>query len=247
MYFKKTLLLYIVCLFFVQCQEDLQKYYPYREVKLKNGNIDYYDLKMVDTSPKNYVYVDNSKINDFYLYMIYNSIDTVMGFDGPQKIFVVDTLKFHITEDYVRDLNTKYIKKHYGTSWDFINNYKYKPYTFIKVYDGEDVQVILKKDNKIIESYSVSLNHKKKHNYIINPLSKSKFKLSSVQYNGITQLPKIKKRYYSKSFNQIDWNQIDFFLTEPPEKISYDVTVINGVKLDDCQFGCVKSVISQIK
>ena len=59
--------------------------------------------KYYPSGTENDIYIDNSNINNFELYMIYNITDTV--FDE-KKIYIVDTLKFRITEDGVESLNT---------------------------------------------------------------------------------------------------------------------------------------------
>ena len=98
--------------------------------------------KYYPSGTENDIYIDNSNINNFELYMIYNITDTV--FDE-KKIYIVDTLKFRITEDGVESLNNKYLIE---------NNYniftKYTDNNTIEVYSGKDIEVIIKKDREII-------------------------------------------------------------------------------------------------
>ena len=241
---KKILSILLVSVILFGCNKDLKKYYPYGWVKMKNGESkEYY--------PLNEIYIDKSKINDFELYMIYNTIDTVSKSygDKTEKIYIVDTLKFEITKSGVKSLNNKYLSE---KEYDIFTDYVKSPTDF-KVYDGEDIKIIIKKDGKILESYTVDLKHNKDgsklidYQYIINPMSKSKFKLSSIQYNGFIDIKEIKPKIYSKNFIKIKGKKIDFFLITPPDTLSYSYQTIQGVSLDPCRFGCEKSVITKIK
>jgi len=254
---KNTLSILLVSMILFGCNKDLKKYYPYGWVKMKNGESKEY-------SPLNEIYIDKSKINNFELYMIYNTIDTVFDEyrDKTEKIYIVDTLKFEITnsddlpeslkgivKSEVKSLNNKYLSEN---EYDIFTDYVKLP-TDIRVYDGEDIKVIITKDGEILESYTVDLKHNKDgsklidYQYIINPMSKSKFKLSSIQYNGFIDIKKIKPKIYSRNFIKIKGKKIDFFLITPPDTLSYSYKTYDGYKLDPCEYGCEKSVITQIK
>ena len=89
------------------CNNDLKKYYPYSDCYTSNG-----DKKSF--FPGNHIYIDNFKINDFELYMVYNTLDTVTcgrswqndwENNKEKKIYIIDTLKFNVTKDGVESLN----------------------------------------------------------------------------------------------------------------------------------------------
>ena len=81
---------------------------------------------------------------------------------------------------------------------------------------SNDVEIILKKNNKIIENYIVDIT-KAKGKYILNPLSKSKYKIDTVQYGGLN-LYGFKSKYISGKFNYVEG--IDYWFEKPPESIT---------------------------
>jgi len=240
---KKIISILFLSFFFLSCNNDLKKYYPY------NSNC--YTPNGVKQSffPGNQIYIDNSKINDFELYMVYNTLDTVTcgsySKNKEKKIYVIDTLKFNVTKDGVESLNNKY-------QVESVYNIFKKGKNVISVQNGNDIEVILKKDEKIIESYIIDLKYsfKSREYYdfqsIINPLSKSRFQIDIVQYGGFV-FEEFKSKRYSKNFNKIKGGKIDFFLTEPPDTITYIQRKIGDSYFGDCDFGCKKSVLKQIR
>jgi hypothetical protein len=241
---KKIIFILFLSFFFLSCNNDLKKYYPYdRNCYTPNG-----DEKSF--FPGNQIYIDNSKINDFELYMVYNTLDTVTcGFswekNKEKKIYVIDTLKFNVTRDGVESLNNKYSVE---SEYDIFKKGK----NVISVQNGYDIEVILKKDEKIIESYVTDLEYGYESSkyydfqYIINPLSKSKFKIDTVQYGGYV-FEELKSKILSKNFTKIKGGKIDFFLTKPPDTITYTQTKIGDSYFGSCDFGCKKSVLKLIR
>lgn len=204
-----------------------------------------------DFFPGNYIYIDNSKINDFKLYMVYNTLDTVTcGYsrekNKEKKIYIIDTLKFNVTKDGVESLNNKYpLESEYSEYNIFIEGKN-----VISVQNGFDIEVILKKDEKIIESYTADLVYGEYESsdfqYIINPLSKSRFQIDTVQYGGFV-FDEFKSIRFSKNFTKIKGGKIDFFLTKPPDTITYTKRKIGDIYFGSCDFGCKKSVLKQIR
>ena len=241
---KKIISILFLCFFFLGCNNDLKIYYPY------NSNCYTTNADKKSFYPGNRIYIDNSKINDFELYMVYNSIDTVTcGFswekNKEKKIYIIDTLKFNVTKDGVESLNNKYpVESEY-------NIFK-KGKNVISVQNGYDIEVILKKDEKIIESYITDLEYGYESSkyydfqYIINPLSKSRFEIDTVQYGGFL-FSEFKSKRFSKNFTKIKGGKIDFFLTEPPDTLTYTQRKIGDTYFGSCDFGCEKSVLKQIK
>ena len=242
---KKIISILFLSFFFLGCNNDLKKYYPYDDCYTSNG-----DKKSF--FPGNHIYIDNSKINDFELYMVYNTLDTVTcgrswqndwENNKEKKIYIIDTLKFNITKDGVESLNNKYLVE---TEFNIFKEGK----NVISVQNGYDIEVILKKDEKIIESYTTDLvygEYKYDFQYIINPLSKSRFQIDTVQYGGL-MFEEFKSKRFSKNFTKIKGGPIDFFLTEPPDKITYTRRKIGDTYLiDPCDVGCRKSVLKQIR
>lgn len=202
---------YLLLIFiFSSCGDNFEKYYPSNT---------YYEI-----------YIDNSKIENFDLFLIYNITDTV--FDE-NKIYVVDTLEFKITKSGVESLNNKYLIE---------NNYniftKYSDHPIIEVYSGREIEVIIKKDKQIIESYNINLENSS-YQYIINPMSKSKFKYGSIQYGGFV-FEEHPSNIYTNNF--ISLKKVDFFLIPPPDTLSYTYE-----RFDPCLVGCKKTYIEQIK
>jgi hypothetical protein len=275
---NKTLLILLVSLFLFGCNKDkdLKKYYPSGYVMVEPNSSGSYDKRYSDIykdfTPRNEIYIDNSKINNFELFMIYNDLDTVWGYNEgmfgrkleAERIFILDTLKFQVTKEGVLSLNDKFE----GVYYMFADISKFNSRgdsLYIKVYDGEDVNIIIKKDEEIIESYNVDLiagggkgiavpeeywgagrgNRKIDYHYqyIINPLSKSRFKLDSIRYGGYL-FRDFKSKIYSSKFIKIKGKKIDYFLTTPPDTLSYSY---NSRRLDPCLIGCTKSVIKQIR
>lgn len=241
---KKIIHILFLSFFILSCNNDLKKYYPYdSNCYTSNGN-------KKSFFPGNQIYIDNSKINDFELYMVYNTLDTVTcGFswekNRDRKIYVIDTLKFNVTRDGVTSLNNKYpVEAKYHI-------FK-KGKNVICVQNGYDIEVILKKDEKIIESYITDLEYGYDSRdyydfqYIINPLSKSRFQIDTVQYGGFL-FEEFKSKKLSKNFTKIKGRKIDFFLTNPPDKITYNQTKIGDSYIGSCDFGCKKSVLKQIR
>ena len=120
----------------------------------------------------------------------------------------------------------------------------------ISVQNGFDIEVILKKDEKIIESYTTDLVYGEYESsdfqYIINPLSKSRFQIDTVQYGGFV-FDEFKSKRFSKNFTKIKGGKIDFFLTKPPDTITYTKRKIGDTYFGSCDFGCKKSVLKQIR
>lgn len=210
-YSINLIIIYLLLSFILgSCSNNFEKYYPSNT---------YYEI-----------YIDNSKIENFDLFMIYNITDTV--FDS-NKIYLVDTLEFQITKSGVESLNDKYLIE---------NNYdiftKYSDYPIIKVYSGRNIKVIIKKDQNIIESYKINLENSN-HQYIMNPGSRSKFKFGTVQYGGFV-FEDLPSNIYTNNF--FSFKKVDFFLTSPPEKLSYTYEII-----DPCLIGCKKTYLEQIR
>ena len=234
---------------FLGWNNDLKKYYPY------NSNCYTSNGDKKSFYPGNYIYIDNSKINDFELLMVYNTLDTVTC--GPswqndwennkeKKIYIIDTLKFNITKDGVESLNNKYLVESERNIFKEGKN-------VISVQNGYDIEVILKKDEKIIESYITNLKYSSDKSsridfqYIINPLSKSTFQIDTVQYGGFLA-GEFKSKRLSKNFTKIKGGKIDFFLTEPPDTITYTRNKNEFTSItNSCFLGCKKSVLKQIR
>ncbi len=219
-------------------KQKIKTYYPYGTVELKNGDIkEYY--------PETEIYIDKSNINNFELNMIYNSVnDTVRDLSDERtlKIYVLDTLKFQITNSGIKSLNNKYLSEIGNLD---IFTYDVESPKDIKVYKGKNVKVLIKKDGIILESYNVNIGLGNHYQYIINPMSKSTFRLSSIQYNGFLDIKKIKPKTSSNRFIKLETG-IDFFLKTPPDTLSYSTRTYNGISLDPCQFGCEKTVLTKI-
>lgn len=203
--------IYLLLVFILSsCGNNFKKYYPSNT---------YYDI-----------YIDNSKIENFNLLMVYNITDTV--FDE-KKIYVVDTLEFKVTNSGVESLNNKYLTER---DYDIFTSYSNK--SSIEVYGGKDIKIIIKKDLKTIDSYNVNLENSK-YQYIINPMAKSKFKYGTVQYGGLV-FEELPTNIYSSNF--ISFEKADFFLTAPPETLSYTYEII-----DPCLIGCKRTYLEQIR
>tara|TARA_B100000780_G_scaffold61076_1_gene39291 strand:+ start:1240 stop:1992 length:753 start_codon:yes stop_codon:yes gene_type:complete len=232
--------------FFSGCNNDLKKYYPYeRNCYTPNG-----DEKSF--FPGNNIYIDNSKINDFELYMVYNTLDTVTcGYrsekNKEKKIYIIDTLKFNVTKDGVESLNNKYPVE---SEYNIFKGGRGK--NIITVQNGYDIEVILKQDEKIIESYITDLEYGYESQeyydfqYIINPLSKSRFQIDTVQYGGFV-FEEFKSKIISKNFTKIKGKKIDFFLTKHPDTITYSEIKFGDTYFDECLLGCKKTVLKQIR
>tara|TARA_B110000908_G_scaffold120936_1_gene141727 strand:+ start:333 stop:1073 length:741 start_codon:yes stop_codon:yes gene_type:complete len=245
---KKTLSIFFICILLIGCQEkkDLKKYYPILHGKISSGEYKNFD-------PENYIYIDRSKVDNFKLFMIYNNIDTIFHFydlSTPEKIFIVDTLKFEITKEKVKCLNNKFLfQDGYGRTDEYSSTFTYvESPSNIKVYDGENIKIIIKQNEKVLESYTIDLKHSKEYyQHIINPLSKSKFELSYIQYGGTYKVFDDKVKTYSNNFFKIEGSKIDFFLTPPTDEITYNEINIGSSSYDPCQYGCKKSVLRRVR
>ena len=219
---KRILLLSISIPFIFSSCSDYKTYYP---------PINY-------TSETIEIYIDNSKLNPFDLSLVYNNVDTI---EEKNIIYKVDTLNFKIDKYGVTDINHKYEKETInGEEYpSFIKeelkftlteeDSKQKP-KIITEYKGEDVQIIIKKDGNTLESYSVNLLPdfkdpdekylRSKYQYIINPLSLSKYKLDTIQYGGLFY-PYRESKIYSNSFITFKIHESDYFLETPPDTLDY--------------------------
>jgi hypothetical protein len=250
---------------FLSCEKNLETYYSYGSGRTSDG-----ERKEFFTG--NQIYLDNTKINEYELFMVYNIMDTI--FDGyvfngkvyfeeeDPKIFVIDTLKFKVDDYGVKSLNNKYLV---DSEYDIFTLSKYDVgdnnllKNIIKVQNGTNIEVILKKDNKIIESYYVDLNYGGKddnlsisddnlidYQYIINPLSKSRFQIDTIQYGGYV-FREFKSKKLSKNFIKIKGEKIDFYMTKPPDTITYNKIKIGDSYFGSCDFGCKKSILEQVR
>lgn len=240
----KLLVMLWSSLTFIGCDTELKKYYPAGSVKLLNGEIkSFYSF--------NEIYVDNSNIDDFELEFIYNIMDTVIDYKNKdkKKIYVVDTLKFRISDNDIISLNNKYLNpRSYDIFVDRIGiNSK------IRVYNGENIRILLKKDGQLLESYLADFiceyvdGERTDYQYIINPLGKSRFMLSSVQYGGFMDFKKTKPIIYSDNFITLLGPKIDFFLVTPPDTITYQEIKVGNLSFDPCMAGCEKTTLTKIK
>lgn len=256
---KRILYLFTLIFTLFSCEKNLETYYSYGSGRTSDG-----EHKEFYTG--NQIYLDNSKINEYELFMVYNIIDTI--FDGYEingkvygeeedpKIFVIDTLKFKVDDYGVKSLNNKYLV---DSKYDIftLSNYEVGDNSFlkniIKVQNGTNIEVILKKDNKIIESYYVDLNYFEDkydnlidYQYIINPLSKSRFQIDTIQYGGYL-FKEFKSKKLSKNFIKIKGEKIDFYMTKPPDTITYTKRKIGDSYFGSCDWGCKKSILKQVR
>ena len=192
------------------------------------------------------IYIDNSKIEEFNISLVYNHIDTL--FENKRFLNVdilrVDTLNFKVNNDFISENNRKYpmLKSVYNShrmesTWDY--DFTSQKDNLIYIFEGNDITVNIKKDGKILESYNIDVSYGVYNHYIINPLSKSTFKVGEVQYGGFI----FKEPPFSiHSSNFITLEKVDFFLTPPPDTISYTYDTF-----DPCMVGCKKTYVKQIK
>lgn len=228
----------ILPLLFIGCNSQLDKYYPYESqcITVNGEEKSFY--------PGNEIYIDNSKITDFELLMVYNTEDTVMCDDEKKKIYVIDTLKFNVTKNGVVSLNDKYPVE---VNWNIF----IKGENLISVQNGQNIEVIIKHGAKIIESYFTDLEYYNEsgerinYKHIINPQSLSTYELDTVQYGGYIFKPFKSKRLFDR-FITINGGHIDYFLTTPPDTLTYTEKRFGEISFDPCIVGCKKSVLTKL-
>ena len=117
---------------------------------------------------------------------------------------------------------------------------------FISVYPSKNVKITIKKDNKVLESYTTEIeeaifpskirssnnelalknwyvfdyarNGIVNNQYIINPLSLSTYVIDTIEYgNGIRFEDNYKSKKISKTFNKV--NVIDWWFGNPPDSL----------------------------
>ena len=164
-------------------------------------------------------------------------------------ILRVDTLNFKINNDEIFENNRKYpmLKSVYNinskeSTWDY--NLTNQKDNLIYIFEGNDIRVIIKKDSKIIESYNIEISNANNNHYIINPLSKSTFKVGEVQYGGFV-FEEPPSSIHKNNFITVE--KVDFFLETPPDTLSYSTRSYNGFALDPCMIGCKKKYLKQIR
>lgn len=214
------------------------------------------------------IYIDNSKIKEFDVSLIYNYIDTIHHDD---KILIIDTLNFKIDHNGISENNRKYLQENTYVSMDPIREYDFLGSSYqypklykniVQVYKGENIRVILKKDENVLESYIIDLdydykfdvttNSKQIYNfqYIINPLSLSRYELDTIQFGGVSLFSFFsdhpKSKIYSNSFISFGGFKSDFFLETPSDTLSYTYSTHNGISIDPGSLGIRKLVLTKI-
>lgn len=170
------------------------------------------------------VYVDNSKLKEFDIQMVYGGYIDTIGYSN-KEVIKFDTLFFSVKES--------------GVDKHIVNGKKDN--FFISVYSQKNVEIILKKDGEIIEKYTVDIEpykwikdidngykvygfyyrddyDKTNYQYILNPLSLSKYKIDTVTYGGFGFLTS-KSKFLTGSFNNV--NLIDWWFESPPDTLKY--------------------------
>ena len=228
----------LVLLSLFGCNSELKEFYPYGSLCLTDNA----DEKSF--YPGNVIYLDNSKIKDFELLMVYNTRDTVSCESQKKKIFVIDTLKFKVSENGVVSLNNKYpVEANYNI---FIQGEN-----LISVYNGQNIEIIIKKNERILQSYNTKLEYFSKsgekfnYQHILNPLSLSIYELDTVQYGGYIFEGFKSKRFFNK-FITVHGGRIDYFMSNAPDTLTYSEKRIGEYSFDPCLIGCKKSIFNVI-
>lgn len=161
---------------------------------------------------------DYTKINDYYVELVYNIVDSnhtnKTVFKLNKLVFIKDSIKM-ATNAFI-GTDKRYVHK---------TSLGYEPRN--NAYSGQNIKVLIKgiDDNKIIDSFSVNLDYDKvksgyfkgytQNSYVINPLSKSKFRIDYVPYGG--KIRKMKSKYIKDKFFKTGYIKDWFRYEEPPE------------------------------
>ena len=160
---------------------------------------------------------DYTKINDYYVELVYNTVDSnhtnKTVFKLNKLVFIKDSIK-KATNAFI-GTDKRYVHKRYMD---------YQPRN--NAYSGQNIKVLIKgiDDNKIIDSFSVNLDFDsvksgyykgyKQNSYVINPLSKSKFRIDYVPFGGKRR--EMKSKYIKDKFFKTGYIE-DWFRYEEPD------------------------------